>query len=255
MRQITAIVVSLFISLPIHSFHLGMVATTRRGRSANTNKIRPHCQLGSSLSETGESKNDAIASDLELLTRAAETKQEDSDAVLEALLGLERNMKKKAKEDPSVAQDTLVALTGDWRLIFTTGTIDTQKRTGRINYFPIKAVQSFRTNVDPMLIENGIYVGDFCLVKFSGEMEFNLVNRKLEFDFDNICLLQFLDVKLKKGEAAKIGSSTGLGSESNVQNAKKGKKAFFNWISADANIATARGGGGGIALWKRNTAD
>ena len=31
-----------------------------------------------------------------------------------------------------------------------------------------------------------------------------------------------------------------------------GKKPFFNWISADENVATARGGGGGLALWKRD---
>jgi hypothetical protein len=32
---------------------------------------------------------------------------------------------------------------------------------------------------------------------------------------------------------------------------KQGKRAFFNWITADDRIATARGGGGGLALWKR----
>lgn len=42
-----------------------------------------------------------------------------------------------------------------------------------------------------------------------------------------------------------------MGSKNNVKNAEKGKAAFFNWISADGNIATARGGGGGLALWKR----
>jgi hypothetical protein len=30
-----------------------------------------------------------------------------------------------------------------------------------------------------------------------------------------------------------------------------GRRAFFDWISADDAIATARGGGGGLALWKR----
>jgi len=49
----------------------------------------------------------------------------------------------------------------------------------------------------------------------------------------------------------KIGAGSGLGSESNVKNSQEGRKAFFNWISADDNIATARGGGGGLALWKR----
>ena len=37
----------------------------------------------------------------------------------------------------------------------------------------------------------------------------------------------------------------------NVKNSEKGKRPFFNWISADETIATARGGGGGLALWKR----
>ena len=56
---------------------------------------------------------------------------------------------------------------------------------------------------------------------------------------------------LPKGGAEELGAATGLGSKSNVENAKKGKKAFFNWISADDEVATARGGGGGLALWKR----
>jgi hypothetical protein len=30
------------------------------------------------------------------------------------------------------------------------------------------------------------------------------------------------------------------------------RQPFFNWISADERIATARGGGGGLALWKRD---
>ena len=57
---------------------------------------------------------------------------------------------------------------------------------------------------------------------------------------------------LAKGSAAKLGSKTGLGSENNVDMIEKqGKKPFFNWISADDSIATARGGGGGLALWRR----
>ena len=82
-------------------------------------------------------------------------------------------------------------------------------------------------------------------------MEFDLKKRKLEFDFDKVLLLNFFDVTLKRGQAAQIGSSTGLGSDSNVENIKRDKKAFFNWISANEDIATARGGGGGLALWKR----
>lgn len=51
-------------------------------------------------------------------------------------------------------------------------------------------------------------------------------------------------INLGKGKAAEIGASTGLGSENNKKLVENDKKAFFNWISADENIATARGGGG-----------
>ena len=102
-----------------------------------------------------------------------------------------------------------------------------------------------------MLITNGIFAGDFPLVKFFGEMDFDLTRRKLEFDFNELLVLNFFKLNLGQGQAAKIGASSGLGSESNVENAKRGRQAFFNWISADENIATARGGGGGLALWKR----
>eukprot|EP00977_Amphora_coffeiformis_P003894 scaffold771_cov170-Amphora_coffeaeformis.AAC.7 len=186
---------------------------------------------------------------LSLLKSAAETKQEDSDDVVAALLDLEKLSRQAAKIDESYAEKMLQSLNGSWRLVFTTGTVNTQKNMGKINYFPLKAVQSFDTTT--MKIENGIYLGDFCALKFSGDFSFDLKKRKLEFDFDNICVLQTFDVKLKKGESANLGAKSGLGSESNVANAAKDKSAFFNWISADEAIATARGGGGGLALWKR----
>ena len=136
-----------------------------------------------------------------------------------------------------------------WSTELATGTVQSQERLGaRINYFPIKAVQSFNSN--SFTISNGIFLGDFALLQFFGNFQFNLKSRKLEFDFDTISILG-LKIPLKPGEAAQWGASSGLGSESNVVNAKRDRKAFFNWISADDAIATARGGGGGLALWKR----
>jgi hypothetical protein len=41
------------------------------------------------------------------------------------------------------------------------------------------------------------------------------------------------------------------GSANNEKLVDSGRRAFFDWISADDDIATARGGGGGLALWKR----
>ena len=189
---------------------------------------------------------------LSILESAAETKSQDSDRVVQALTDLEKLSRQAAKQDKKFASEMLRHLDGSWRLVFTTGTANTQQKYGKINYFPLKAVQSF--DCTSMAIENGIYWADtdFCLVKFQGDFVFDLKKRRLEFDFNNLCLLQFLDVQLGRGQAAELGAKSGLGSESNVANAaKKEKSAFFNWISANDKIATARGGGGGLALWKR----
>lgn len=190
---------------------------------------------------------------LALLKQAAVTKQENSDLVFTALLELEKQMRQQAKDQKSaqnIAEQMLANLAGDWQLVFTTGTVETQKRTGgRINYFPLKAVQSFRTEPkDAMPIENGIYFGDFPAIKFAGTFEFDTVKRKVEFDFDQVTVLNFLQFQLGKGKAAELGAKSGLGSTNNTQ---LKRKPFFNWISADESIATARGGGGGLALWKR----
>ncbi|KAL7549989.1 hypothetical protein ACHAWF_013245, partial [Thalassiosira exigua] len=188
-----------------------------------------------------------------LLCRAAETKLENPDRVLDALSSLERNCKAKFKEDPAAFSEEILAnISGEWRLIFTTGTKERQEKSGgRVNYFPLKAIQSFDAAAEPKCIENGIYVGDFPLVRFSGDWDFDARKRKLEFDFDRIELLGWIKINLGRKEVAKIGASTGLGSANNEKLADAGRRAFFDWISADDDIATARGGGGGLALWKR----
>jgi hypothetical protein len=114
-----------------------------------------------------------------------------------------------------------------------------------------------------MAISNGIFLGEFPVLQFYGSFEWKEKARKLEFDFDTISVLGLKItlpkgtdltslfharhnctlIKLPPGGAAKIGQSTGLGSESNIELVEKGRKPFFNWISADAEIATARGGG------------
>lgn len=186
----------------------------------------------------------------EFLRLAAETKQEDSDNVVTSLLALEKLMRQQNKlDDGRTAEDTLKFLNGSWRLIFTTGTADTQKKIGRINYFPLKAVQTFDTASGE--ITNGIYITeDFEVLKFYGQFKFLSRLRKVEFDFDSLSILK-LKFNLPTGGAAKIGQQTGLGSENNVALINDSKKPFFNWILADESIAVARGGGGGLALWQR----
>lgn len=243
-----------FLYILNQSWVLAFIAPTvpyTSGRNFRTATPFLSTKLEASIAET---EDEQILSCTSVLNTAAETKCEDPELVLKALEDLEKLMKSKRKGDKDfqTAQNVLDNLGGSWRLIFTTGTKKTQERfETKINYFPIKAVQSFDTTSTPFKIENGIYAGDFALLKFAGEFEFDLKKSKLEFEFNQITILQLPTINLKNDEAAKIGASTGLGSESNVKNAQKDKKAFFNWISADANIATARGGGGGLALWKR----
>jgi hypothetical protein len=218
--------------------------------------VTPPSATDSSVAEKDNTKT--IAENLALLYEAAETKTVDATAVVQALLDLEKQQRALAKGDASVAQQLQQDLDGDWQLVFTTGTVEAQETfKGQINYFPIKAVQSFRTKDalaadTPMGIQNGIYVGDWAVLNFSGPMEFDLKKRQLLFDFNEIALFNgMFNIPLGKGEAAQLGASSGLGSKSNVANAARDKKAFFNWISADDKVATARGAGGGLALWKR----
>jgi hypothetical protein len=222
-------------------------------------RLREHQTLTSSssalfLSSTTTTSPDvAIQEAKELLCRAAETKLENPEKVLNALSSLEKNCKLKFKEDPeSFSKDIMDNISGEWRLIFTTGTKERQEKSGgRVNYFPLKAIQKFDATSTPKIIENAIYAWSLPLIKFSGDFDFDERKRKLEFDFDMIEILGLLKIKLGRKDVAKLGASTGLGSANNEKLADMGRRAFFDWISADKNIATARGGGGGLALWKR----
>jgi len=188
--------------------------------------LTPTARSSSILASTATATSDTEIQDAkELLCRAAETKLENPDRVF---------------------------ISGEWRLIFTTGTKERQKKSGgRVNYFPLKAIQKFDATVEPKVIENGIYAWDLPLLRFSGDFDFDARRRKLEFDFDLIEILGLIKIKLGRKDVAKIGASTGLGSANNEKLADSGRRAFFDWISADESIATARGGGGGLALWKR----
>jgi hypothetical protein len=88
--------------------------------------------------------DEEISQTLEILYDAAETKTDDTEKVFNALQDLEKLQRQKRKLEATAGDDTtsremLDNLKGDWRLVFTTGTADSQKKIGgRINYFPIK---------------------------------------------------------------------------------------------------------------------
>jgi len=190
-----------------------------------------------------------VESALSLCRVASQQRDVDPDVVVDALTTLEKEKRAAAKaDDGATARETLDGLNGAWRLVFTTGDVQTQKKLGRsINYFPLRATQSFDTS--NYRITNGIYLGSFAVLKFEGTFEWIEKQRKMVFDFDRVRLAG-IEFPLGEGDAAQIGASTGLGSETNLK--KEGKKGNFLWISADEEIATARGGGGGLALWRRD---
>lgn len=83
-----------------------------------------------------------------------------------------------------------------------------------------------------MKIENGIYLGSTAVIKFSGPFAFDDKSRKLTFDFDTLRLFDLIGIPIGKETLEK-------------------DKPFFIWIDANDDIATARGRGGGLALWQR----
>ena len=93
----------------------------------------------SPLAASTRTTANSLQENLQILYRAADTRQEDSEAVYEALASLEQQqiMRQQAKQDyPTTAETTLTQLDGSWRLVFTTGTKNTQDRLGggKINY-------------------------------------------------------------------------------------------------------------------------
>ena len=199
-------------SLVVLSAETTTPTTNTESKSVFDNVMQPFLKLFDSTGNTAEVQaanayDEPIQDALEVLYKAAETKSEDPDAVVGALESLEKLMRAKCRVEDDASANVLANLEGEWRLVFTTGTKDSQKKLGgkKINYFPIKAVQAFDPTADPMRIQNGIYVGDFAVIKFFGDFEFNMKSRKLEFDFDKIAVLGFT-IDLGKGKAAEVSA-------------------------------------------------
>jgi hypothetical protein len=65
---------------------------------------------------------------LTVLKRAARDRSVSPTAAVSALLYVERSMRAEVKASPAVGAKQLAALDGAWRLVFTTGTLDTQAK-------------------------------------------------------------------------------------------------------------------------------
>ena len=166
------------------AFAPGQIIHNRPSTIINTNTICLSAKRKNNAAAAAAEYNTEISSCTQILTQAAITKCEDPVKVLTALENLEQLSRKKLRaEGTSASQNILDSLTGEWRLIFTTGTKKTQDRFNtKINYFPLKAIQKFDATQEPMYIENAIYVGDWEAIKFRGDFDFLLDRSKVSVD-------------------------------------------------------------------------
>ncbi|CAL1126717.1 unnamed protein product [Cladocopium goreaui] len=176
---------------------------------------------------------DGRAAALRSLAASALTRETAPEEVFEAIRVLEKA--KNRSGDSGFSK----YLTGEWRLIYTTGTKKTEDEVGRINYVPITAVQRF--DMEKKFIRNGVYLGPISL-EFEGSFRWIEDQRRLEFDFEELKVAGFsLDLPDWLRSMAGMKSSTPYK-----------KQPAFNFVAVDDQIAAARGAGGGVALWLRN---
>lgn len=132
------------------------------------------------------------------------------------------------------------SLTGDWRLVYTTGTKKTEDEVGRINYVPIVAVQRF--DMEKKFIRNGVYLGPIS-IEFEGTLRWIEDRRRMEFDFDEI---KICGLSLPLPDVAR--SLVGMRSSTPYK-----RQPAFDFVVADGTIVAARGAGGGVALWVKTS--
>jgi hypothetical protein len=164
-----------------------------------------------------------------VLVRAAVSKDVAPEEVYEAIRLREKQTRRKGEREK--AEPVFEKVCGNWKLILTTGDVKTQEKLGaKINYVPVKAVQQFN---EDMTITNGVYLGSFPLLKFSGSYTWEEVPKRLNFVFDKVSVL-------------------GLTLDYNQGEPKPGKvKPGFTFFDVTSDYIIARGAGGGLALWLR----
>lgn len=170
---------------------------------------------------------------LDTLAASALTRETPAEEVFEAIRTLEKAKNRLGESgfEP--------LLTGDWRLIYTTGTKKTEDDIGRVNYVPITAVQRF--DMEKRFIRNGVYLGPIS-IEFEGALRWIEERRRLEFDFED---LKFCGISVPLPDW--LRSQAGMKSETPYK-----KQPAFEFVAVDERVAAARGAGGGVALWLRN---
>lgn len=148
---------------------------------------------------------------------------------------------------------------GQWRLQFTTGTAEKAANANRRkggSYFPLGAVQSF--NAATGHIRNGIYAGPLSFF-FDGPFVWDDQRKILEFTFDRVSLAwgsgKPLRFNIGEGAWEKVKGAEEAVSDGQGKIGKGGRKVnpFFKFVFADDTCIAARGRGGGLALWAKES--
>ncbi len=168
--------------------------------------------------------------------------------LVSALLGVEKLAKQTKLDIP------ITDLVGEWQLAFATGAKKSKNRAGiRLGkgyYFPqfIPASISFTpdaTNPNIGEIANQVAVG-LVRLKLTGPYRYLGKKNLLAFDFINF-EVRILDRIVYQGKMpSKKPSNRDFASKS------IGELPFFSFIFASDHGISARGRGGGLALWVRN---
>ncbi|WP_341736153.1 hypothetical protein [Microcoleus sp. CAWBG640] len=190
---------------------------------------------------------------ISILEQAAKSNSKpSSSAVVTALLAAEKNSK-KTKPRYSFQQ-----LIGNWQLCFITGTKKTRQKAGIVlgagKYIPqwiakiqiaysAAPVAEGEDNSEIGRVENSVKIGTMELT-LSGPTKF-LPNNILAFDFTRI-MVKLLGKTVYQGYIR-----GGEAREAEFLSLSVGKQAFFAYFLVEDGIITARGRGGGLALWGR----
>lgn len=182
----------------------------------------------------------------ETLLQTVTTRKVPPDTVFASMRSLEMQSYHDVRDQsPATAERMESDLVGDWSPIFSSGTTTTQERLGgrRVNYFPIKAVISFRPQVNGVgLLQNGLYYGSYHWVRLTGTYQYKPDQRRLHFGYHHMSLFNgAIQADFKEGQDIQFALATGLG----------GKIGLWNILLADQAMMMARGAGRGLTLWKR----
>jgi hypothetical protein len=169
--------------------------------------------------------------------------------LVEALLALEKVTKQKR------SRYAVEQLTGDWQLAFaTSGKIRPSDRRRSGFYWPklTPAQISFHPNTDtegqqnpPLFIQNQIRLGQLMLT-LSGFARYLEPKNLLAFDFNQIQISIFSKTLYQ-------GKFPSPSTAENFLERPIAKLAFFSFFAVGDRWIAARGKGGGLALWVRQS--